>query len=52
MSLKVLGAIIVVLLNVIAWLIAKGVGMSGKVEEIEQLEDDLNVNDKVNDKDA
>jgi len=52
MSLKVLGAIIVVLLNVIAWLLARGVGMSGKVEGPEQLEEDLDVIDKVNDKDA
>jgi len=52
MSLKLLGVIIVVILNIIAFLIAKGVGMSGKVQEIEQLEDDLDVSDNGNDKGA
>jgi len=46
MSLKTLGAIIVIILNIIAWLIAKGAGMSGKVKGLGQLENDLDVNDK------
>jgi len=44
MSLKIIGAIVVIILNGIAFLIARTTGMKKKIEEIEQVEEELDVN--------